>query len=122
MKKNITILGILVSILLVANTTKAFAYTEDIDITLYFQNVFTTTVNVMDNGFMYPALYTESSQYASEFSMQTSDGQTPYYNANVGSTFTVSQLGTITQNILFVHQRNTSSWTFSNHYVGKLFY
>ncbi len=122
MKKNIVILGILLSTLYLVTVARVSAYgREDINVTLWFDNVTTLSYPITGDAVSTIALYTESQSYPTKFSFSTSMGSTPYYNTIVGGTSNITQLSPIQNDIVQLHLVS-ADWHFNNNYKGIFFY
>lgn len=119
MQKNFRILSILVMTMIITIAVNSFAKTSNLVTTITGTTVKSTTIG-LGSG-VYPALYTSSSTYASIFSFTTSVGTSQYHDATVGSTFTVTELGTTDNDIVIVNQKNKTSHI-ANNYSGVVFY
>lgn len=124
MGKNVKILGILTTIIVIFGFGTVKANRTDINTSLIGTSV--RNAGAYINYRTSPALYTNSTTYDTLFTITDADGNyLQYYNAYVGGTFTVSQpdsikgdsAGTIIQ--LYLKSKN---FHITNSYSGILFH
>lgn len=120
MLKNIKILGILLTAVILTSFGSTYASNRaNLVTTLTGTSVKSTTIGI--GSVTYPLLYTNSSTYASLFAFKSSKGTSPYYDANAGATFTVTKIGSVQNDVVIVNQKNKTSHALNN-YSGVVFY
>lgn len=120
MYKNFKILGILLTAVVLTSIGNTLAVNNsNLVTTLTGTGTKSTTIGIGSNT--YPSLYTKSSTYASLFSFKTSRGTSPYYDAPVGTTVTVTNIGKVDNEIVIVNQKN-KKYHILNNYSGIVYY